>query len=138
MRVPKNLYSTIGNSPIPTYFYLQDDIKEGKKIASTILEEHKNIEYGQMAVLYRNSSVSHKIERALINAKIPYTIWGGVRFYERKEIKDILCYLRLITSKENLAFNRIVNVPSRHIGPVSFDVINKVAKEHNTNLFDAI
>lgn len=91
-----------------------------------------------MAILYRNSSVSHKIERALINAKIPYTIWGGVRFYERKEIKDILCYLRLITSKENLAFNRIVDVPSRHIGPISLDVINKVAKEHNTNLFDAI
>ena len=48
-----------------------------------------------MAVLYRNSSVSHKIERALINAKIPYTIWGGVRFYERKEIKDIFVLFKV-------------------------------------------
>ena len=138
MRVPKDLFSHKNNGIKPEFYYLQNENKEGEKIAHTIIKEHKTTPYKQMAVLYRNSSVSNHIERALISERIPYTIWGGVRFYERKEIKDVLAYLKLIVSKDDLAFKRIVNVPSRHIGPVTLNKIKQTAQEHNTCLIDAL
>ena len=138
MRVPKDLYSKKDKGAKSELFYLQNDNKEGEEIAHLIEKEHKIEPYNKMAILYRNSSVSNHIERALTSAKIPYTIWGGVRFYERREIKDILAYLRLVTSKDDLAFKRIINVPSRHIGPASLNKIIQTASEHNVCLFDAL
>ena len=138
MRVPKDLFSLKDEGAKPELFYLQNANKEGEEIARLIEKEHKIVPYNKMAILYRNSSVSNHIERALISAKIPYTIWGGVRFYERREIKDILAYLRLITSKDDLAFKRVINVPSRHLGPVSLNKIIQTASNHNICLFDAL
>lgn len=86
MRIPKDLFSHIGEGVKPTFYYEQDEAKEGEKVISLILEEHKSHSYQQMAILYRNSSASRCLERALIRHKIPYKIWGGVRFYERREI----------------------------------------------------
>ena len=138
MRIPKDLFSQTNVEIKPEFFHLQDDNKEGNTIACLIREVHKSLPYKQMAVLYRNASISNHIERALIAEKIPYTIWGGVRFYERREIKDILAYLRLIASKDDLAFNRIINVPSRHIGPVSLNKVRQVAEANTVCLFDAL
>lgn len=138
MRISKDLSSHIVEGGKPTFFYLQNEIKEGDKVANLIEGEHKHIPYKQIAILYRNSSVSRYLERALINHKIPYVIWGGVRFYERREIKDILSYLKLVAFKDDLAFRRIVNVPSRHIGPVSLEKVNQMAKERKVCLFDAL
>lgn len=138
LRVPKDLFSIKAKGPKPELFHLQNDTKEGEEIAHIIEKEHKIVPYNKIAILYRNSSVSNHIERALISAKIPYTIWGGVRFYERREIKDILAYLRLITSKDDLAFKRVINVPSRHLGPVSLNKIIQTASKHNVCLFDAL
>lgn len=138
LRVPKKLFSIKNEGTKPELFYIQNETKEGEKIAHLIEKEHKIVPYNKMAILYRNSSVSNHIERALISAKIPYTIWGGVRFYERREIKDILAYLRLVTSKDDLAFKRVINVPSRHLGPVSLNKIIETASEHNVCLLDAL
>lgn len=138
MRIPKDLFSLVNNGPKPKLYCLQNCNKEDDEIAFLIKKEHKATPYNQIAILYRNSSVSIHIERALISAKIPYTIWGGVRFYERREIKDILAYLRLVTSKDNLAFKRVINVPSRHLGPVSLNKIAETASEHNVCLLDAL
>ena len=138
MRVPKDLFSIKDKGTKPELFYLQNDNKEGEEIVHFVEKEHIIVPYNKMAILYRNSSVSNHIERALISAKIPYTIWGGVRFYERREIKDILAYLRLVTSKDDLSFKRVINVPSRHIGPVSLNKIIQTASEHNVCLFDAL
>ena len=138
MRIPKDLFSLTKKGAKPEFYCLQNDKKEGEEIARLIEKEHKNVPYNKIAILYRNSSVSNQIERSLISAKIPYTIWGGVRFYERREIKDILAYLRLVTSKDDLAFKRVINVPSRHIGPVSLNKIIETANAHNVCLFDAL
>lgn len=138
MRIPKDMFSLTNKGAKPKFYCLQNDNEEGEEIARLIEKEHKNVSFNKMAILYRNSSVSNHIERSLISAKIPYTIWGGVRFYERREIKDILAYLRLITSKDDLSFKRVINVPSRHIGPVSLNKIIQTASEHNVCLLDAL
>lgn len=138
MRIPKDLFSHIGEGVKPIFYYEQDEAKEGEKVVSLILGEHKSYSYQQMAILYRNSSVSRNLERALIRHKIPYKIWGGVRFYERREIKDILSYLRLVALKDDLALERIINVPSRHLGPVSLEKIKQTAQKRKVSLFDAL
>lgn len=88
----------------------------------------KSFSYRDMAILYRMNALSRTIETALRDHGIPYRIYGGLRFYDRKEIKDILAYLRLIVSPEdNYAFDRIINVPKRGIGDTTVDKIREIA-----------
>ena len=69
------------------------------------------------AILYRSSFLSRHLEQALLKRHIPYSVWGGVRFFERKEIKDVLSYLRLTASdNDDLSFRRIINLPARKFG----------------------
>lgn len=90
--------------------------------------------YSDMAVLFRMNSLSRSIEIALREAGIPYKIFGGTRFYDRKEIKDVIAYLRLIMDdKDDLAFGRIINVPARGIGTTSVDRIHELAVINNTS-----
>ena len=91
-----------------------------------------------MAILYRASYQSRFVEQALMKRKIPYVIWGGIRFFERKEIKDVVAYLRMVEYKDDLSFQRIINYPSRKFGNVSMQKLKHIASEENITLFDAL
>ena len=91
-----------------------------------------------MAILYRASYLSRSIEQAFIQEKIPYAIWGGVRFFERKEIKDALGYLRLVALDDDMAFKRIANVPSRKIGKKTMALLQGHAAARGCTLFTAL
>ncbi len=90
------------------------------------------------AILYRASYLSRGIEQALVNRGIDYVIWGGVRFFDRAEIKDALCYLRLIDQGDDLSFLRICNVPSRKVGKVYLSRLKTFADQDGTTLYEAL
>ena len=102
------------------------------------LHQNQKIAFNDMAVLYRSNAQSRVIEEALLKENIPYRIYGGLRFFDRAEIKDALAYLRLIALKsDNLAFERIINVPTRGIGGKTLEAIRDYALEHDLSLWQA-
>ena len=93
--------------------------------------------YKDCAVLYRVNALSRSIESALREKRIPFKVYGGMRFYDRKEIKDVIAYLRLINDgSDDLAFERIINVPKRGIGDTTVDKIRQIAQDENTSMYD--
>ncbi|HAN10055.1 MAG TPA: DNA helicase PcrA [Clostridiales bacterium] len=118
-----------------------DDRDEANFIANTIIKEVEagNEDYNNFAILYRTNAQSRVLEEACINKNIPYQLFGGVKFYERKEIKDILAYLKLlINPKDNIALDRIINVPRRGIGDTSIDRISAYANENKKSMYEAL
>ena len=140
LRKDKNLWSNneVGNKI--KYIKTDDEksesdfvVKEIKRLAS------EGIPYDDIAILYRTNAQSRTIEEAMLKTNIPYRIVGSFYFYNRKEIKDLLCYLRLINNpKDDVSLNRIINVPKRGIGNVTIANINAKAEENNTSMFEAI
>jgi len=117
------------------------DNEEGKLVATSIFEEKLNhqVKNNEIAVLYRTNSQSRAIEEALRRANIKYKIIGGLSFYQRKEIKDILSYLRfVINQNDEQALRRIINLPKRGIGPGSVDKIIVVADENDMSLWQVV
>ena len=109
-------------------------------VANTIkmMVEKSKFSYSDCAVLYRMNALSRNIESAFHNAGIPFKVYGGMRFYDRKEIKDVFAYLRLINdTKDNIAFERIINVPKRGIGDTTVEHIRGIAIAENISMFDA-
>jgi len=109
-------------------------------IAALMRKEHKqnNVNYSEMAILYRTNAQSRALEEGLIREGIPYKIVGGLKFYGRKEIKDIMSYLMLIQNqKDDISFNRIINVPRRKIGQKTIDTIYEYANRSETPMFEA-
>lgn len=112
---------------------------EGEFIASKMLELHnQGLRYRDIAVLYRSNYLSREIEKVLAKYHIPYKIFGGLRFYERAEIKDILCYLRLIASGDDLAFTRVINAPKRGIGNKTLEKIADFARADGVSYMEAV
>jgi len=102
-------------------------------------EYREKPDYSEMAIFYRNNYQSRPLEDALRNAKLPYKIIGGIKFYERKEIKDVIAYLRLIINPDDsLALSRIINVPSRGIGATTLKKLEEMASQLNVSLWIAI
>ncbi len=92
----------------------------------------------QAAILYRSNAQSRQFEERLVNAAMPYRVYGGLRFFERAEIKNTLAYLRMITNRhDDASFERIVNLPTRGIGGRSMDIVREIAKAHNCSLWNA-
>ncbi len=105
------------------------------KIEKLILQK---INLNQIAILFRVAAHTRSFEERLINIGLPYKIVGGLRFYERKEIKDIIAYLRLVNNyTDNLAFERIINVPKRGIGKVTLNNISKISRDNKLSMFEA-
>ena len=119
----------------------QTDSDEGRFIASSIFQE-KNNEYldnSSFAVLYRTNAQSRSIEDALRKINIEYQVFGGLSFYQRKEIKDVLAYLRLTQNQnDEESFRRIINFPTKGIGQTTIDKLTLISEKENLSLFDSI
>ena len=136
-RVDKVLYSNKGEGELIDYFEAQDEADEANFIASRIKQDSGG-DYNRYAVLYRTNSQSRAIEEACMAAGIPYKIYGGLKFYDRKEIKDIIAYLRLIYNPDDSqSFRRIVNVPKRAIGETTIKNLADFADKEDISLFAA-
>jgi len=140
-RKDKRLWTAAGpGAPLVNYFG-EDEHAEADFVAGRILllKERENRPYRDFAVLYRTHAQSRVIEEIFVRAGIPYTIIGGLKFYERKEIKDIVAYLRLILNQNDaVGLTRIVNVPKRGIGQASLSKIMAFAGEQGINPVEAL
>ena len=129
----------VGN--LPVVYSAENEYEEGSYIVSQIqrLKREEYYHYSDFAILYRMNSQSRAIEDIFRRENVPYKIVGGLKFYERKEIKDIISYLRLIqNSSDNLSLKRIINEPKRGIGKTSLDNIEKIANENDTSMYEVI
>ena len=136
-RVDKVLYSNKGEGERITYYEADDDSDEANFIASTIKSTSAN--YNQFAILYRTNAQSRSLEEACISLGIPYRIYGGLKFYDRKEIKDALAYLKLIHNpNDSQSLKRIINVPKRSIGDTTIRHLQDFADENDLSLYSAI
>ncbi len=135
-RKEKALKTEIGGGDIPVHFRADHHGSEAYYVAEQVhkLVRSGKYRYGDIAVLYRMNALSRTVESALREQRIPYRVLGGQRFYERKEIRDVMAYLRLIiSSSDEYAFIRIVNVPRRGIGDVTVERVRAIALEHSTD-----
>ena len=136
-RVDKVLYSNKGEGEKIDYFGAQDEADEANFIVSKI-KQNSGGDYNRYAILYRTNSQSRALEEACMAAAVPYRIYGGLKFYDRKEIKDIIAYLRLIyNTDDSQSFRRIVNVPKRAIGDTTVKNLQEYADKLDISLFDA-
>ena len=136
-RLEKNLFSTKGEGEKITLYEAEDNFSESRYVARKI--EELNDKKSDIAILYRTNSQSRSIEEALISYSIPYKIVGGLKFYDRKEIKDIIAYLKLIYNhNDSQAFKRIINEPKRSIGDTTVEKLSQWADEHDMSLYNAI
>ena len=139
-RKDKNLWTDNPKGEEITYYRAQSEHDEARYIVSIMQEEFRNKNHhpGDFAILYRTNAQSRVIEDTLLKSNIHYKMVGGHKFYDRKEIKDIMAYLRLIANPaDDLSFNRIINVPKRGIGNVSLEKLYGFANEYNFSYLEA-
>ena len=138
-RIDKDMFTKKANGAKVTHFHGKTEFEEGLWVAQTILtHQEKGVSLKDFAILYRASHVTRNIEQALIKKSIPYIIYGGIRFFERKEIKDAISYLRLVNSNDDFSFLRVLNSPSRKLGKVFVDKLKKLSESNNTSLYETL
>jgi len=141
VKYKKKLWTENEEGSLPTFHVSDDEYDEGRYIVEEInhLRREEYYKYSDFAVLYRMNSQSRAIEEILRREDIPYKIVGGLEFYERKEIKDIIAYLRLINNtSDNLALKRIINEPKRGIGKTSLDKIQAISEQTGIPMYNII
>jgi len=140
LRKDKNLWSNNEEGNKIKYIKTDDEKAEGDYVVKQIKELVKNnVSYDDIAILYRTNAQSRTVEEAMLKANIPYRVVGSFYFYNRKEIKDLLCYLRLITNpNDDVSLTRVINVPKRGIGNVTIANITAKSEELNCSMFEAI
>ncbi len=124
-----------------TSYQAGDERDEAQFVATTVMKQKTifNASYGDVAILYRTNAQSRALEEGFMRAGIPYTMVGGLKFYDRKEIKDILAYLRVIFNPaDTVSLMRIINVPKRGLGDTTIGKLNEFAVENNMTLFDVV
>ena len=137
----KKLWTENGKGGMITVFRGNDEYDEANFIVENInkLRREEYMTYNDFAILYRMNSQSRSIEDILRRENVPYKIIGGLKFYERKEIKDTIAYLRLIQNpSDNLSLTRIINEPKRGIGKTSLDNVQQIAMQSETSMYDVI
>lgn len=140
-RKPKNLWTENKSGADIIYFQAVDERDEARFVIEQLqnLQRTENKKLGDMAILYRTNTQSRIFEEMLIKSGISYNMVGGLKFYERKEIKDIIAYLRVIFNPaDSLSLLRIINVPKRGIGDASLAKIQAYAAASNVSLFEAV
>lgn len=141
VKYEKKLWTENEKGNLPIIYSAEDEYDEGRYIAQQInhLRREEYYQYSDFAVLYRMNTQSRAIEEILMREEIPYRIIGGLKFYERKEIKDAIAYLRLIhNTNDNLSLMRVINEPKRGIGKTSIDAIQKLAEENGISMYEII
>ena len=137
-RPEKNLWTDKVEGAKIQHFTAQSEHEEAAFIGDTIVKKHDihGVPYGDMAILYRTNAQSRVLEEALIKRALPYTMVGGTKFYDRKEIKDVLAYLRVLYNPfDDLSLLRIINVPKRSIGATTVAKLQDYARANGTSLF---
>ena len=139
-RKAKKLWTDQGEGAKVTYYRAQSGDDEAHFIIAKIQEEvkEKKRSYHDFAVLYRTNAQSRTVEESFVKSNVPYQIVGGHKFYDRKEIMDIMAYLKLVANpSDSMSFNRIINTPKRGIGPVSVRRFLDFARENNLSILGA-
>ena len=139
-RIPKDLFTRKAEGRAVIHYHGKSEKEETDWIVTQIkLLLQNGAKVNDIAILYRSTYQSRALEQALLNAHLEYTIWGGTRFFERREIKDALSYLRLVNNQDDdLSFERIVNVPSRKLGKKFLDTLRADADRDGVSLFSAL
>ncbi|MCI8470851.1 MAG: DNA helicase PcrA [Clostridia bacterium] len=141
VKYKKELWTQNDEGNLPHVYQADNEYDEGTYIVEQIehLKREEYYKYSDFTILYRMNTQSRAIEDILRRENIPYKIIGGLKFYERKEIKDLVAYLRLIqNSSDNLSLKRIINEPKRGIGKTSLDKIEQLAISHETSMYEII
>ena len=139
-RIPKDLFTRKPEGKAVIHFHGRSEKEEMEWIVSQIkMILGSGAGINDIAILYRSTYQSRALEQELLNAHLEYTIWGGTRFFERKEIKDALSYLRLVNNQDDdLAFERIINVPSRKLGKKFLDSVRATSEQQRVSLYSAL
>ncbi len=139
-RKGKTLWTAAGDGEKITFFNAYDERDEAKSIADYIIKAHRDgASYSDFAVLYRMNAQSQTVESALISAEIPYKVVGGMRFFDRKEIKDIVAYLSVLQNPDDLLrLNRIINEPKRGIGDATMTSVEEISQVLGVSAFEVI
>ena len=138
-RVKKDLYTNRKSDEKITHYASASDEYQAAWIAQKISDMHrKGKSYRDIAILYRSNYLSRSLEKGLLDARIPYIIYGGIRFYERQEVKDALCYLRMVAGADDLALMRILNKPRRGIGNKTMDAIADEARKSHVSMYEVL
>lgn len=140
-RVPKDLFTERDSTNAVTVEDCYDANSEAKYVCDKIenIVRAENAKYSDIAILYRANYLTLPFEKELMRRRIPYQIYGGLKFFQRKEIKDALAYFRLIyNKKDNISFERIINVPRRGIGDVAMDILKFEKGQLNLSYFEYI
>ncbi|HEX6392051.1 MAG TPA: DNA helicase PcrA [Acidimicrobiales bacterium] len=149
MRKPKALWTEHAGGELVVHYHAEDEHDEGSWLAAEVLRLHRAdgagrgdgtaYQWGDIAVFYRANAQSRAIEEELVRRDVPYKVVGGTRFYDRREIKDVLAYLRAIANPEDeVSLKRIVNVPRRGVGDTSVDRLDRWARQHSGSFAGAI
>ena len=140
-RKPKELWTENQTGEKITSYLASDERDEAQFIATTVMKQKTifNSSFGDIAILYRTNAQSRSLEEGFMRAGIPYTMVGGLKFYDRKEIKDILAYLRVVFNPADaVSLMRIINVPKRGLGEATIAKLNEFAMENDMTLFDVV
>ncbi|RIO54123.1 DNA helicase PcrA [Staphylococcus pasteuri] len=139
-RKPKGLWTANTGGDKINYYEATTERDEAEYVVKEIMKHQRNgKKYSDMAILYRTNAQSRVLEETFMKSNIPYTMVGGQKFYDRKEIKDLLSYLRVIAnSNDDISLQRIINVPKRGVGPSSVEKIQTYAVQNNISMFDAL
>lgn len=127
LRLKKDLYTQAPSGPAVIHYHSRDETAENQIIADTIAQAVKSgkRKYTDYAILYRSGFLSRVVENKLVEQNIPYEIYGGVKFYQRMEVLDMIAYLRLIAFNDDISFKRIINKPRRRFGRVKMAALEK-------------
>ncbi len=137
-RKEKTLWTENPSGQPIVIYHAEDELDEARYVAGHIVEKISGT-YRDFAVLYRTNAQSRALEEELIKRDIPYMIVGALRFYERKEIKDVLAYLRIIANpSDSVSLKRIINTPARGIGNRTLEQLEKLSMERNLSLYEGL
>ena len=140
-RIEKVLRPVRVGGKTPVFYHAKNTREEAKWIVERIqnaVQSAGGMHYKDIAVLYRMHSQSRSVEEALMSENIPYKVYSGVGFYQRKEIKDIICYLRMLVYADDLSFLRTVNTPKRQFGPRKISILQAFADARGVGLYEAL
>lgn len=138
-RLEKDLFTENQEGSKVIHYTAYEESYEPKWVVEQISQLHQHgVPYSDIAILYRSNYLSRLLEKTLVERNVPYIVYGGIRFYERAEIKDVLSYLRMLVSGDDLAFKRIINTPKRKIGVKSIEAIFEKAQEEQISMYEVI